>query len=186
MAKIKVNLSTSSIQDAIKKLQQVKKDLSNINDVVCEEMAKQTSEVVKKGYDNLPYSSTSGNDPVQITYTKSNKGWKVVASGEGVVYEEFGTGDVGERHPHPIPPTSLGLNDYNTGATIRETSKLSPDFMKNLGLSNGKYWTYYDAEGKVYTQGIPAGKFMYKGSVWLRKNYQKIAKKKVNDVLSKL
>lgn len=182
MAKIKVSLSSNSIKDAIKKLNKAKKELAKVDDELAKELAEQTKDKIVSYYSKKGFSSS---DTPTIGVVKYSKGYKAFIRGRNVIYEEFGTGDIGAKNGHPWKG-DYGLNPYNSGATIRSTNNLSPEFQEEQGLQDGLYWTYTENGEKVFTQGIPAGKFMYNADIWLRDNYKRIAKKKVDDVLSKL
>lgn len=78
-----------------------------------------------------------------------NTGYKVVITGNQVIYDEFGTGDNGLLFPHPNKDR-YSLDDYNSGPSIRTD--------KN-GLH---YWTYEDINGDwVTSHGVPSGQFIY-------------------------
>lgn len=181
MARIKIELGHDSVQNAITKLQNLKKDLGKLQEEIPKELAKQTSDKIKKFYMS---SSTTGESP-GFGVTQKGTMFSAYITGPSVTYEEFGTGDVGAKNPHPNKG-EYGLRPYNSGPTIRSTEKLTPEYQAEKGLENGLYWTYKKNGEKVYTQGIPAGRFMYNASIWLKDNHKKIVKQKVDDVLSKL
>ena len=181
MAKINIELSPGSVKEAIEKLNNLRKALVAIETELPKELAEQTKNKVQQFYT----SSVQAEEMPSIGVKENGKSCTVYITGKNVTYEEFGTGDVGSKSPHPRKG-EYGLKPYNSGRTIRSTDKLSPDYQSEKGLSNGLYWTYKKNGQKIYTQGIPAGKFMYNASTWLKSNYKKIAKKKVDDALSKL
>lgn len=182
--RIKISLNPSDIDSTIRKLSKLKDNLSKEIPNVLEDLAKQTKEKAEEYYNNLPFKS---NDKPTFRYEKTKNGYKVIAEGGSLLYDEFGTGDKGQASPHP-EKNKFDLNDYNSGATIRPAKLLSKTKQKETGIVGGLYWTYKDpVSGEiVYTQGIPAGMFMYHTDVWLRDNYKKIVKKKVDDVISKV
>lgn len=181
MVKINIELSPGSVKEAIEKLNNLKKALVAIETELPKELAEQTKNKVQQFYT----SSVQAEEMPSIGVKENGKSCTVYITGKNVTYEEFGTGDVGSKSPHPRKG-EYGLKPYNSGRTIRSTDKLSPDYQSEKGLSNGLYWTYKKNGQKIYTQGIPAGKFMYNASTWLKSNYKKIAKEKVDDALSKL
>lgn len=182
--KIKVNLSQSSINDAIKKLTDIKNVIGKNKDDILKDLAEQTKDKIEEYYDKLQFTS---NDRPTFAVVKYGNGYKAVARGKSVIYDEFGTGDKGQADGHPWKG-EFGLNAYNSGKTIRPVAKyLSKDKQAETGITSGMYWTYKDEAGTIhYTQGIPSGKFMYNADIWLRNNYKEIVKKKVDDVLSKV
>lgn len=191
MAKnIKISLTNKSIDSAIQKLNKIKKVLDKEKDSILEDLAKQTVDKAKDFYDSVEFKS---NDKPTFDYKKTDKGYQVYAKGGSLLYDEFGTGDKGEASPHKLK-NQFHLDPYNyhllsTGqGTIRPASMLTPEKQASTGIRSGLYWTYKDPlTGEiVYTQGIPAGMFMYNTDVWLRENYKKIIKKKVDDAISKV
>lgn len=182
MARIKTKLSTGSINETIHKLETLKQELKKLDDAIPRELAEQTASKIEAFYATKGFSSKTSPT---IGIAKYNNGYKAFARSKDVIYEEFGTGDVGANNGHPWKG-DYGLNPYNSGPTIRSTDKLSPETKSEHNISEGLYWTYKSDGEKVFTQGIPAGKFMYNADLWLKDNYKKIVKQKVDDVLSKL
>ena len=184
MAKsIKVNLSPSSIDSAIKKLQVVKKAIDDDKDNILRDLAEQTKDKIEEYYNKLQFTSS---DRPTFAVVKYGNGYKAIARGSSVIYDEFGTGDRGQADGHPWKG-DFGLNPYNSGKTIRPAKYLGKEKQQKTGINSGLYWTYKDELGNIhYTQGVPSGKFMYNADIWLRDNYKEIVKKKVDDVLSKV
>lgn len=181
MAKIKVGLNPKEISSLIQRLEKARDELKELDEELPKELAEQTSKQIVKYYALKGFSS---DDKPTIGVVKYGKGYKAFIRGSGVIYEEFGTGDVGASNGHPWKG-DYGLNPYNSGETIRPADEQSSE---KYGIDSGLYWTYYDPvrHRMVATQGIPSGKFMYNADIWLRDNYKKIAKQKVDDILSKL
>lgn len=180
MEKIIVELNSKSIQETIKSLENIKKELRSLDVSISEELAKETLKQIENNYSQLPFEST--NEEPSFRIDKSENKFKVIASSSGIIYEEFGTGDVGESKSHP-KKSSYELRGYNTGHTIRDADGFSKAM---AGITTGKYWTFNNERtGELeFTQGIPAGKFMFSSSEWLKSNYKDIVKKKVADALS--
>lgn len=155
-----VVIDESNIQDVINAFKSIYNDI----DKYVEKTDKKIIEESKK-YLDKQYSSRF-KDPnitdISTEYEKIDNGYKLIAKGKDVIYEEFGTGDRGEDNPHP-DKSKYNLNDYNSGITIRPVNLLSQEKREEHGLSSGKYWTYKkDESGDVeYTQGIPSGKEMW-------------------------
>lgn len=177
---IKISLSTKDLNNLIKDLKKLSISFKNLNAEVSKELAYQTASELEKNYNSISFESSDGK--ANIGVENNNNTYKVFARSKGVIYEEFGTGDIGMASPHPISQSKFGLKDYNTGQTIREADEKSA---KN-GITSGMYWTYWDGNKLVYTQGIPSGKFMFNTSEWLRNNRKKIIQEKVDDVISKV
>lgn len=111
-----------------------------------------------------------------ITGSETEK--TVSMSGPQALYDEFGTGTIGEQNPHPAK-NEFGLNPYNSGPTIRiateNTKEIKPGEL---------YWTYKDEAGVVhYTQGIPAQKEGYDSLKDTIKKAPSIIKKRMEETL---
>ena len=184
MAKnIKINLNSSDIDKTIKRLEEIKKVIDDNRDSILLEVAERTKDKIEENYNKLPFTS---NDRPTFAVVKYANGYKAVARGSSVIYDEFGTGDKGQADGHPWK-SDFGLNPYNSGETIRPASWLGKEKQQKTGIKSGLYWTYKDDAGVIhYTQGVPSGKFMYDADIWLHDNYKKIVKEKVDDVLSKV
>ena len=181
--KLNISLNPSSIDDTIKKLTEVKKVIDDNKDSMLQDLAEQTKNKMKEYYSKLQF--TSSHSPTFAVMKYAN-GYKAIARGASVIYDEFGTGDKGQADAHPWKG-DFGLNAYNSGETIRPARFLSKKKQAETGIKSGLYWTYKDDAGVIhYTQGVPSGKFMYNADIWLRDNYKGIIKKKVDDVLSKV
>lgn len=173
MKTIKVPLSASGIEQLIKKLTQLNKDLVKASEKSVEDMAELCEKQITNNYAASPY--TDGNDDVKFIKEQDGKKIRVGVQGSQVLYREFGTGTEGLNAPHPIK-SKYNLKGYNSGSKIRVNSK------------NGElYWIYKDKSGNaVYTQGIPAGKEVYNAAVILKGKKLSIIKKRVGEALSKL
>lgn len=190
MKKIKVELSTNGIKDLLNKINKLKSDLNNIDEEIVDDMAKFTEQQISKNISTTAYKD--GNEDITTFIDKKDKKRVIVGmKGTQAVYNEFGTGTIGENSPHENRNKAKGnLNWYNTGVTIR--TNVNPNGSASLNTENpiplnGLYWTYIDRNGiKHYTQGIPAGKQVFNASISLRDKKKDIIKKKVSDALSKL
>ena len=178
--KISLNSDLSSF---INNLTELSQNVKNLPNDICKEAS--NSGIV---YLSDLYASRTP-DPniidIQTSLVTTKNGYKIVASGKDVVYEEFGTGDEGANDGHPWKgQTNFKLNSYNSGETIREANESSALH----GITSGKYWTYKkEGSNEVqYTQGVPAGKELFNTSNYLHEEIKKISKKKVSDVLSKV
>lgn len=94
-------------------------------------------------------SSIPNNDPQDRTDTgfwiehEIGGRYRVHATGSHVVYDEFGTGQLGLESPHP-EKSRYALSDYNSGPNIKYDS------------TGRGYWIF-----KRVTYGVPAGAFVY-------------------------
>lgn len=182
MKTIKVPLSSAGISNLVKKIEQLKKDLSQADTNIVNKMSEYALKEIETNISATPYKD--GNDDISFFEKGTDKKKIVGMSGSQVLYNEFGTGTQGENSPHPLK-SKYGLRGYNTGRRIR---KASLNVNEKHGIPIGmKYWVYKDKAGnKVYTTGIPAGLQVYNAAQSLRKKKQEIVKKEVSDALSKL
>ena len=105
--------------------------------------------------------------------------------GSQAIYDEYGTGTMGENTPHPEKDmASIPLNDYNSGKTIRENKSGESEASRQGIPVNGLYWTYKREGKKIYTQGRPAGMHVYKAKTKIKSHMKNIIKKRVGELLS--
>lgn len=179
MSKININIGSTDVDKLIKALNNLQKDLQ----LHADNIAKDVSEKGLKYLDRQYMSSANRNDPnididsIRTNVEKTNNGYRIIAKGRDVIYEEFGTGDEGQKHQHPRK-SSYTLDAYNSGKYIRS---VNPDneTLKSKGITTGKYWTYKQNGTTMYTQGVRAGKEM-----WNTRNYI-TSKKFINEVVRK-
>lgn len=141
---------------------------TNIN--VCnEEIADRlTSDITMKHavfVGRLPITDPQDHD-IAIYPEYLNNGQRLVLRvvGSQLIYDEFGTGDEGQRDPHPRK-SEYNLNDYNSGPYIREDKY-------------GRHYWFY--KNKI-TNGVPSGKFLFE-SMMNAQNYKAdVIKKKTKE-----
>lgn len=117
-----------------------------------------------------------------ITGSETEK--TVSMSGPQALYDEFGTGTIGEQNPHPAKK-EFGLNPYNDGSTIRKAKNEIINEETGEKIPAGElYWTYKDETGQVHhTQGIPAQKEGYDSLKDTIKKAPEIVKKRMEETL---
>lgn len=177
---VKIPFTESSINDIIQRLEELDKNIPDLANDIAKEVVYDGLSELNKQYANTPYQPNS--DEIKTDVEKTVTGYRLIASGKSVLYDEFGTGDIGAANRHP-EKSNYSLNDYNSGETIRNANEHSAEH----GITSGKYWTYKKDGQIYYTQGIPAGKQMYNTRNYIIDEGIKKAKDKVvGDVLSKL
>lgn len=165
---IKVSLSEKELDDLINKIMSLQEGLKEADNKIVEEMAQLVEDEVSTNLRNTPVAD--GNDQTQpYSIINGNKA-EAGMSGSQAVYNEFGTGIVGQRNSHNLSPTKFGLRNYNTGLKIDKET--------------GVWWYYKDGFKK--TTGIPAGKQVFDASMSLNNKKEEIIKKRVGEVISKL
>ena len=182
MKVIKVPLSDKGLDDLLKKINNLKKELKEADKRIVEKIADFTETEIEKNLSATEFKD--GNDDVHTFKEIEENKAKVGMRGSQVLYDEFGTGTQGETSPHPLKE-NFGLAGYNTGRKIR---RASVKVNENTGIPIGaKYWTYKNKSGEtVFTTGIPAGKQVFNAAQTLKNKKMEIVKQEVSDVLSKL
>lgn len=173
MSSINIDImNVDQLKKVINALENLKEDLSEANTKIMEDISNKAVEYLNTQYTNSPNRLDPNIDfgSIRVSINKTGNNYEIVASGKDVVYEEFGTGDEGQKHPHPVK-NKYSLNAYNSGPYIRDVSSIPPDSytgedLAKIGITSGKFW-YYEKKGMGhYTQGIQAGKEM-----WNTRNY---------------
>lgn len=167
---MKIELSTSSVNEALKKVDFLKDSIEVANEEVVIQLLDKGAQVANQLNASAPQSGLDKS----VVYTKINdskdKG-EIGLKGNSAVYDEFGTGTEGQNNPHPMK-NNFGLNPYNSG----------PNIFYNQ-FANAYQWYYRRMAGKPYftetglTQGIPAGKQMYNTSIYLHKTKKDVMQK---------
>ena len=180
---IKMRVDTKEIDRMINSLNTLSSNINKLKTEIPKEIAEEGLKYLNSLYASKPIDNDT--DDINTSIDKTPTGYAIISQGEDVLYEEFGTGDEGARHPHK-DKSKYGLKDYNSGPTIRPVNSNNPA-LKAHGITSGKYWTY-EKDGELkYTQGIPAGMQMFDTSNYLRSGVIKtIMKEKASDVLSKV
>ncbi len=161
-------------------LAELAKKLEQASESILDEMADVGLKEMQNTYNAQPFKTPSYSD-MQFFIDKKEKMRTIKMQGPQAIYSEFGTGTLGERYPHPLEKGQFGLKPYNSGRTIR---KANEQVNKITGIAVGElYWTYKDADGNThYTQGIPAGKEGYNAGQTIRKQWKRIARKKIEEI----
>lgn len=178
-----MRVDTKEIGRMINSLNTLSSDINKLKTEIPKEIAEEGLKYLNSLYALKPEDNDT--DDIHTSIDKTETGYSIISQGKDVLYEEFGTGDEGARHPHK-DKSKYGLKDYNSGPTIRPVNSNNPA-LKAHGITSGKYWTY-EKDGEIkYTQGIPAGMQMFDTSNYLRSGVIKtIMKEKASDVLSKV
>ena len=160
MAKvIKMNLSVSSIEDAIKQLTAYRNSLDTKKDMLLEKLA---NIGVKEASVRFTTAMYDGINDSSVSLEIISNGYAIVAEGHAVAFIEFGSGvyhNSGEPYPNPRPEGIVGIGEYGKGYGKRQA------------------WGFKDASGElVITHGNPAAMPMWYASEEMRSNILKIAK----------
>ena len=171
MAKIiKVNpLRVSSIESAIKELEDYRKMLEEFPKRYTEELIKALSQFIAV---EAPFEALALMKQIDVI-NFGNRAEGVIVFDGHVEFIEFGTGEVGLTLHNGIneewltalpPPYNTG---WNTGSYI----------VHNKGHNGMDYWKYRDENGNwVTTSGIPANPFLYRSVERLIEAHKRIRK----------
>lgn len=174
---ITTGLSVKELENLAKQMDNWAEMMDKASKKIVEDLANYGLEKMQEIYAEAQskYEDTTAMD-FSITGTETEK--TVSMSGPQALYDEFGTGTIGAENPHPIK-SEFGLNEYNSGPTIRRAEK------DIEGIKAGDlYWTYKDESGVVhYTQGIPAQKEGYDSLKATIKKAPEIVKKRMEETL---
>lgn len=164
---ITYELSEESINQAIKQLEQYKKDIHNKTELLRQKVAEMLAEEIQQGFNGAIVDDIIGSPKqADVRVSIDNKGdiTLVIADGEDAVWVEFGAGvyynGTAGSSPHP--------KGAEMGFTIGD-----------FGKGNGKKrtWGYYDEEGNLnITHGTPALMPMSRAMIAVCNHIQEIAK----------
>ena len=166
--KIRVTLSDSGINEALRQLEDYSRKLQDKADKLTKELAAIGLEVARVGFAEAQYDGT--ND-VSVTVEDKGKGYKaVVATGQAVLFIEFGTGvTYADNHPQK-PDGIVGRGEYGKGHGSRRTW----GYYGEPGTSG----TVIDRGGKqvVLTHGNPANMSMFNAKERMRQDIERVAR----------
>ena len=156
---IRMSLSVSSIDDAIKELKSFRKSIDYKKDKLLEELGKIG---VKEASVRFTTAIYDGVNDSSVTLKSSKNGYTIIASGHAVAFIEFGAGvyhNSGDPYPDPRPDGIVGIGEYGKGYGKRQA------------------WGYRNESGELtITHGNPAAMPMWYASEEMRSKIEKIAK----------
>ena len=155
---IKMDLSVSSIDNAIKELKAFRDSIDRKKDKLLEELA---SIGVKEASVRFTSAIYDGVNDSSVTLETIANGYCIKAEGKAVAFIEFGAGvyhNPGEPYPNPRPNGIVGIGEYGKGLGKRQA------------------WGFKDESGElVITHGNPAAMPMWYASEEMRSKIRKIA-----------
>lgn len=172
--KISVNLTKKGLRHVRAQIRNMQKDLREASRTINMEVATECADKMLARHDE--FIDTLEPDPYShsvITKVDNLRNKSIAKiSGPSVIYDEFGTGDVGDRNFHP-EHDKFGMNEYSSG-----------DYVSTHIDENGHYWDFDDFK-KI--RGVPAGMFFYDtvNEMKLDGEAKKIAKKVVTETIDK-
>lgn len=164
--KIRMGLSTSSIDSAIKELRRYKKSLSQKTELLAKELANKGQQQAAQ---NVREYATYGNlqDIAASIRVKKIKGkYRIYTNNRKAPFVEFGTGVRGRNDPHPN--AALMSWAYVVGATFTWYNGAYgwwyPTFADDLNPTTKQTET---GDWIAFTSGMPARPFMHDTYLWL-------------------
>ena len=175
-----VTINVGNIKGLIKGLKSLRNNLESESDKLLKEIVDNGKKYLDRQYASMNNDPNIEDISTKIKGSKNN--YELIAYGKDVVYEEFGTGDEGESHQHPMK-SKYNLNAYNSGPKIRNVSDYDSnsyikDDLERIGITSGKFWIYSKNDTLYYTQGVPSGQEM-----WKTRNY--LLSKKTKEIVKK-
>lgn len=160
-------LDKKSIQKGINDLKLYKKELKPKMEELCERAAELGADVVGNSYAGVrPYDSKHGNPDFSIDVVQKKKGYAIQATGEDVLFLEYGAGaKYGYGHPDPEDTTELVVS----GADAPYEPGRYPNGKGHWNDPNG--W-YYAHGQKSY--GNPPSAGMYNAKKAIEQNLEKL------------
>ena len=171
MSKVKkVNLDTVELASLVRNLRTFSNDLQKLPKEITKEIADIGREFLEEQYANTHTYQTIDINSISTDVIETHNGYSIIASGEEVLYAEFGTGEEGADDGHPLKG-DFHLNPYNSGPNIK------------INSATGRHYWWYQG----YSEGNPSGKQMFNTSKFLKDNVvKKVLKEKVGEVISKV
>ena len=154
-----MDLSVSSIENAIKELKVFRDSLERKKDKLLEELANIGVKEASVRFTTAMYDGVNDTD---VELKDIANGYAILAKGHAVFFIEFGAGvyhNTGEPYPDLRPEGVVGIGEYGKGYGKRQA------------------WGFEDESGElVITHGNPAAMPMWYASEEMRNNILKIAK----------
>jgi len=157
--KIVVNLSESSINQAIKDVKAYQKWIDAKTKILLEKLALVGAQEASVRFASAMYD---GINDVSIEASPTSTGWMISARGDAVCFLEFGAGvyhNPGEPYPEPRPTGVVGIGEYG----------------QKKGKRRG--WKFYSESGElVFTRGTPATLSMWYATTEMQREVERIAR----------
>lgn len=175
MAKvIKMDLSVSSIDNAIKELKAFRDSLEIKKLSLLKGLGEIGVYEASLRFTTAIYDGVNDSD---VSLEATAQGYAIVARGQAVAFIEFGSGvyhNPGEPYPGPRPDGVVGIGEYGKGHGARtdDDGNPIPWVYKGQPGSNGLVLK----NGAVMTRGNPAAMPMWYASEEMRSKILKIAK----------
>lgn len=164
--KIKISLSTDSIDQAIRELTDYKKSLRENTELIVQQLVDMGTEVCRVKVIEMDIPDTGHLlSKVDGYYSPTLNAGVIYCDCDYAVFVEFGTGVKGQASPH-IGQAMAQTGYQYMGGTTYVTTK------------DGKVGWYYPADDGTwkFTQGMPSRPFMYETALELRQRMDEVIK----------
>ena len=132
-------------------------DVPKVVTAVCEQRAATAQEEYANAGNKDKKRKSGENGPVKVTSTRADSTWRIVASGEALLFLEYGTGII---YPRTNPDDPYGAGEWSA-----EHEQYLTDINKLLKYKGG--WPLGNG---VITYGNPSYNVMYDTKKWLREH----------------
>lgn len=162
-------LDKKSIQKGINDLKLYKKELKPKMDELCERAAELGADVVGSEYSSVrPFDSKHGNPEFSVDVVKKKKGYAIQATGEDVLFLEYGAGAAYGSHG-----ADVDYSDSEGFVTEGADAPYGPGSYPNgKGHWNNPNGWYYAHGQKSY--GNPPSAGMYYAKKEIERNLEKL------------
>lgn len=159
-----MKVTVKNLDKVLKGIEDYKKNLESKIDTFLVRLSTLGAYRARIDFSNAMYA---GDNDVEINVEKTATGYKVVATGQAVIFIEFGTGIINPEHPQS---SEFGFShgSYGQGKGANEKGWVYVGEQGNAGqpLRDGVYRTY----------GNPPARAMYNASEEMKKSITKIAR----------
>lgn len=169
---IKITLSKDGIRNARKIISDLQKDIKSSEKTINNTIANTCADRMLSYHDSFidTLEDDAYNHSAITKVIEKDSSSSAIIYGDQIIYDEFGTADVGARDSHP-EHSKFGMNAYSSGPYVSTHQD-----------DGGHYWKFNNF--KMY--GVPAGKFFYNTLMDMKDGEaKKIAKEIVNKTIEK-
>lgn len=154
---IKIRLNPSSVEQAIRQIEDYQKGIEQKAKELCRRLAQYGLILAEASFGGAAYD---GIKDVYVDVVETEKGYKIVASGDTVLILEFGAGvTLGYGHPQ--------ADEFGMGPGT---------YPGQVNAMNPWGWWYADVDGSHHTWGNPPSMTMYNTAKDLRREVEAIAR----------
>lgn len=181
---VNVKLTPHDVDFVQSQLESLSEEMEIATKDIVSELVEKGKDYAQSAYNQFEYRS--GTTECDINSDVDELSGYISLVGEEAFYEEFGTGELGARNPHPTKNRfEVPLNDYNSGPFVSSHIKKSTRVGWHYWFYGPKAGSkgYYGDNGLTY--GIPSGKMMYNTGKYLHKQLKNIAEDKIKEMTAK-